>query len=52
MTGTCPDWVTVRFPMALPVPAAACRLTSAGLPVACAKPSAIPIAAPSCSART
>jgi hypothetical protein len=50
-TGTCPAWVLTRFPIELPVPAAACRFTSEGLPVACAYPSAIPIAAPSCSAR-
>ena len=43
--------VAEKAPDALPVPAAACRFTSAGLPVACAKPSASPIAAPSCSAR-
>jgi hypothetical protein len=36
MTGTCPVWVLIRFPIALPVPAAACRFTSEGLPVACA----------------
>ncbi len=35
MTGTCPAWVLIRFPIALPVPAAACRFTSAGR-LACA----------------
>ncbi|EQL43191.1 hypothetical protein M770_02860 [Pseudomonas aeruginosa VRFPA03] len=41
----------VSAPMPLPVPAAACRLTKAGRPLARAKPSAMPTTAPSCRPR-
>ena len=41
------DLALARPPMAFPVPAAECKLTKAGLPVACADPSAMPITAPS-----
>src|ERR1700756_2707609 len=40
------------MPMALPRPGAACRLTNAHCPEACAYPSAMPMAGASCNART
>ena len=42
----------VRPPIALPRPAAVCRFTNAGRPVACAYPSAMPTAVASWSAST
>src|ERR1700684_3949291 len=41
-------YAAIKLPMALPVPAAVCRFTSAGLPVDCAKPSAIANTEASC----
>ncbi len=42
----------MRLPIALPVPAAVWTFTSVGLPVACAKPSAIASTEASCKPRT
>ena len=39
-------------PIPLPTPGAVCRLTWPTVPLACAKPSAIPTATASCSAST
>ena len=45
-------WALKMPPTALPTPGAVCRFTCVGRPVACAKPSAMPITASSCSPST
>jgi len=45
-------WALKIAPIAWPTPGAVCRFTSAGRPLACAKPSAMPTTADSCSPST
>src|SRR6185437_11808941 len=52
MSGMLPLYAATRLPIALPVPAPVCTLTTAGLPVDCANPSAIASTDASCNPRT